>query len=192
MGDLEDFLEERRKFARKQIPWEEDPEAQDPGCPACSEPAWVVPLPLALPPARLSPSSSPEPYDPFPTSPAPGVTSAPGRQEAHLLLGCSHPHPQHQVGNTGDGSVNAALQAGREAGPPGLTISHLGLLPVPVICLHGHKASVKTLAWWCSSSLEPGRRLDSGGRTPHHEGPLVRTSMPGSERGMAGLSSSRG
>lgn len=83
--------------------------------------------------------------------------------------------------------------AGREgAGPLGLTIAQPGILSVPVICLRGHKASVKPLAWCCSPSLESGRRLDFGGRTPHHEGPFVRTSMPGRERGVAGLSSSWG
>lgn len=42
--------------------------------------------------------------------------------------------------------------------------SHLGILLVPAMCAHSHKASVKTEAWCCSASLEPGRRLDLWGQ----------------------------
>ena len=49
---------------------------------------------------------------------------------------------------------------GGKQGHLGLIIFPVGILLAPVTCPHGHKASVKTLAWCWSASLEPGGRLD--------------------------------
>ena len=102
---MEDFLEESGEIAGEQISWEEYPEARDAGFPACSEPGWGVHLPPTLTPTRLPIAPLLDLMTPFPASPSPGVTSAPGGQEAHLLLISGHHH--HKV-------IKKCWLAGRE------------------------------------------------------------------------------
>lgn len=94
MGDKEDFLEERRKIAGKQIPREENPEAQAPGCPACS-PGWALPLPLALPPAELSPAPLLDPMaHVLPPCPQVSLQLLEGKQHSCFLsVIITIPHP---------------------------------------------------------------------------------------------------